>query len=143
VSGWALDEVEISAREHRASRILVEHADAGQLGHRTFGRAVVVGGLPRQILRRERDVIVEVELVAGRRHPCERPPHAPLEGLEPGDVLIVTRLDRLARSTRDLLNVLDAVAKAKAGFRSLKDTWADTTTPHGRLMLNPARQQLS
>jgi hypothetical protein len=39
-------------------------------------------------------------------------------------VLIVTRLDRLARSTRDLLNVLDAVAKAKAGFRSLKDTWA-------------------
>ena len=55
--------------------------------------------------------------------------------LEPGDVLIVTRLDRLARSRRDWLNVLDAVAKAKAGFRSLKDTWADTTTPHGRLML--------
>jgi hypothetical protein len=50
-------------------------------------------------------------------------------------VLIVTRLDRVARSTRDLLNVLDEVAKAKAGFRSLKDTWADTTTPHGRLML--------
>ena len=48
--------------------------------------------------------------------------------LEPGDVLIVTRLDRLARSRRDWLNVLDAVAKAKAGFRSLKDTWADTTT---------------
>jgi DNA invertase Pin-like site-specific DNA recombinase len=58
-----------------------------------------------------------------------------LRALEPGDVLIVTRLDRLARSTRDLLNVLDAVARAKAGFRSLKDTWADTTTPHGRLML--------
>jgi DNA invertase Pin-like site-specific DNA recombinase len=34
-----------------------------------------------------------------------------------------------------LLNVPDAVAKSKAGFRSLKDTWADTTTPHGRLML--------
>jgi DNA invertase Pin-like site-specific DNA recombinase len=47
----------------------------------------------------------------------------------------VTRLDRLARSTRDLLNVLDAVAKAGAGFRSLADAWADTTTPHGRLML--------
>ena len=58
-----------------------------------------------------------------------------LRVLEPGDVLIVTRLDRLARSTRDLLNVLDAVAKAKAGFRSLKDTWANTRTPHGRLML--------
>jgi DNA invertase Pin-like site-specific DNA recombinase len=58
-----------------------------------------------------------------------------LRALELGDVLIVTRLDRLARSTRDLLNVLDAVAEAEAGFRSLKDTWADTTTPHGRLML--------
>jgi DNA invertase Pin-like site-specific DNA recombinase len=46
-----------------------------------------------------------------------------------------TRLDRLARSTRDLLNVEDAVAKAGAGFRSLADAWADTTTPHGRLML--------
>jgi DNA invertase Pin-like site-specific DNA recombinase len=52
-----------------------------------------------------------------------------------GDVLVVTRLDRLARSTRDLLNVLDVVAKAGAGFRSLADAWADTTTPHGRLML--------
>jgi DNA invertase Pin-like site-specific DNA recombinase len=58
-----------------------------------------------------------------------------LRALEPRDVLIVTRLDRLARSTRDLLNILDVVAKQKAGFRSLKDTWADTTTPHGRLML--------
>src|SRR5499426_1469040 len=55
--------------------------------------------------------------------------------LEPGDVLIVTRLDRLARSTRDLLNVLATVGERKAGFRSLKDSWADTTTPHGRLML--------
>jgi DNA invertase Pin-like site-specific DNA recombinase len=55
--------------------------------------------------------------------------------LEAGDVLVVTRLDRLARSTRDLLNVLATVADRKAGFRSLKDTWADTTTPHGRLML--------
>jgi len=52
-----------------------------------------------------------------------------------GDVLLVTRLDRLARSTRDLLNVLDAVAKAGAGFRSLADSWADTTTAQGRLML--------
>lgn len=55
--------------------------------------------------------------------------------LAPGDVLLVTRLDRLARSTRDLLNTLDTIAKAGAGFRSLHDAWADTTTPHGRLML--------
>jgi DNA invertase Pin-like site-specific DNA recombinase len=58
-----------------------------------------------------------------------------LRRLEPGDVLIVTRLDRLARSTRDLLNILATVGEREDGFRSLKDTWADTTTPHGRLML--------
>jgi DNA invertase Pin-like site-specific DNA recombinase len=38
-------------------------------------------------------------------------------------------------STRDLLNILDMIAKAGAGFKSLTDKWADTTTPHGRLML--------
>src|SRR5260370_11594565 len=52
-----------------------------------------------------------------------------------GDVLMVTRLDRLARSTRDLLNTLASVAGKQAGFRSLGDAWADTTTAHGRLML--------
>jgi DNA invertase Pin-like site-specific DNA recombinase len=55
--------------------------------------------------------------------------------LEKGDVLMVTRLDRLARSTRDLLNTLAAIATKGAGFRSLNDAWADTTTAHGRLML--------
>jgi DNA invertase Pin-like site-specific DNA recombinase len=45
--------------------------------------------------------------------------------LAPGDTLVVTRLDRLARSTRDLLNTLDAVAKKGATFKSLLDTWAD------------------
>ena len=55
--------------------------------------------------------------------------------LERGDTVIVMRLDRLARSTRDLLNILDEIGKAGAGFRSIKDTWADTTTSHGRLML--------
>jgi DNA invertase Pin-like site-specific DNA recombinase len=58
-----------------------------------------------------------------------------LAALESGDVLMVTRLDRLARSTRDLLNVLATVSERGAGFRSLSDRWADTTTPHGRLML--------
>src|ERR1700726_3049884 len=58
-----------------------------------------------------------------------------LDVLAAGDVLMVTRLDRLARSTRDLLNTLAAIADRKAGFRSLGDTWADTSTAHGRLML--------
>lgn len=58
-----------------------------------------------------------------------------LAALGKGDVLLVTRLDRLARSTRDLLNTLDSLAKAGAGFRSLADAWADMTTSHVRLML--------
>jgi DNA invertase Pin-like site-specific DNA recombinase len=58
-----------------------------------------------------------------------------LGALDEGDVLLVTRLDRLARSTRDLLNTLALIAEKKAGFRSLGDTRADMTTAHGRLML--------
>jgi DNA invertase Pin-like site-specific DNA recombinase len=58
-----------------------------------------------------------------------------LDQLDKGDVLTVTRLDRLARSTRDLLNTLATITSKGAGFRSLHDTWADTTTAHGRLML--------
>jgi DNA invertase Pin-like site-specific DNA recombinase len=58
-----------------------------------------------------------------------------LDQLEKGDVLTVTRLDRLARSTRDLLNTLATITGKGAGFRSLNDAWADTTTAHGRLML--------
>jgi DNA invertase Pin-like site-specific DNA recombinase len=58
-----------------------------------------------------------------------------IDQLEKRDVLMVTRLDRLARSTRDLLNTLAAITDKGAGFRSQHDTWADTTTAHGRLML--------
>jgi DNA invertase Pin-like site-specific DNA recombinase len=58
-----------------------------------------------------------------------------IAALGTGDTLIVTRLDRLARSTRDLLNVLHEVGKCGAAFKSLADAWADTTTPHGRLMV--------
>lgn len=58
-----------------------------------------------------------------------------LDQLQAGDTLLVVRLDRLARSTRDLLNTLASITERGAGFRSLGDTWADTTTPHGRLML--------
>ena len=58
-----------------------------------------------------------------------------LKRLNTGDLLIVTRLDRLARSTRDLLNILDDIAKRGAGFKSMHDAWADTTSAHGRLMV--------
>lgn len=58
-----------------------------------------------------------------------------MRSLAPGDVVLVTKLDRLPRSTRDLLNTLDAIAKAGAAFKSLGDPWADMTIPHGRLLL--------
>ena len=58
-----------------------------------------------------------------------------LDQLTTGDVVTVTRLDRLARSTRDLLNTLAAITAKGAALRSIGDAWADTTTAHGRLML--------
>ena len=58
-----------------------------------------------------------------------------LKTLGEGDVLIITRLDRLARSSRDLLNIIKQITDAGASFKSLKDSWADTTTAHGRLIL--------
>lgn len=77
---------------------------------------------------------VYAEKISGAR--SDRPELArALKRLNPGDLLIVTRLDRLARSTRDLLNILDDIAKRSAGFKSLHDAWADTTSAHGRLMV--------
>jgi DNA invertase Pin-like site-specific DNA recombinase len=58
-----------------------------------------------------------------------------IAALSPGDVLLVTRLDRLARSTRDLLNVLATISDKGAGFRSIADPMLDTTSPHGKLIL--------
>ena len=58
-----------------------------------------------------------------------------LRAVAPSDVVVVTRLDRLARSTLDLLKTVDVLTKAGAEFRSLADAWCDTTTPHGKLML--------
>ena len=58
-----------------------------------------------------------------------------IAALGEGDKLVVCKLDRLARSTRDLLNTLDTIGKAGATFKSLGDAWADTTTPAGKLML--------
>lgn len=53
-----------------------------------------------------------------------------------GDTLVVHRLDRLARSTIDLLNIAVRLNEVGADLRSLSDPWADTTTPQGRLILS-------
>jgi DNA invertase Pin-like site-specific DNA recombinase len=58
-----------------------------------------------------------------------------IAALGEGDTLVVCKLDRLARSTRDLLNTLATISERGASFKSLSDSWADTTTPHGRLMV--------
>lgn len=58
-----------------------------------------------------------------------------LDLLRPGDVVVVTRLDRLARNTRDLLDIAERIQIAGAGLRSLAEPWADTTTPAGRMVL--------
>ena len=58
-----------------------------------------------------------------------------LRKLAPGDVLTVTRIDRLARSTFDLFGIVKRIVDAKAQFRSLAEPWADTGTSTGRLML--------
>ena len=77
---------------------------------------------------------VFAEKISGARSDRQQLTKA-VAALTAGDVLLVTRLDRLARSTKDLLNTLDNIAKAGAGFRSLADSWADTTTAHGKLMI--------
>src|ERR1700751_2891514 len=54
-----------------------------------------------------------------------------LKPLAPGDVVTVTRIDRLARSTFDLFAILKQIVDAKAQFRSLAEPWADTGTSTG------------
>src|SRR4051794_36446664 len=58
-----------------------------------------------------------------------------LDRLAPGDVVMVTRIDRLARSTFDLFDIVKRIVDAEAQFRSLAEPWADTGTSTGRLML--------
>ena len=77
--------------------------------------------------------LYEEKLSGARR---DRPELARLlDQVREGDVLVVTRLDRLARSTRDLLDVAERLREADAGLRSLAEPWADTTTPAGRMVL--------
>ena len=73
------------------------------------------------------------ESVSGGR--WDRPElHRALDQLREGDVLIVWKLDRLSRSLKDLLHILEKITQSKAGFRSLTEA-IDTTTSAGRMML--------
>jgi len=58
-----------------------------------------------------------------------------IEQLRKGDVLVVTRLDRLARSTSELLHIAERLTEKNAGLQSLDEPWADTTSPSGRMVM--------
>jgi DNA invertase Pin-like site-specific DNA recombinase len=75
------------------------------------------------------------EKVSGEQATNRRELQKLLKTLEPGDVVVVTRIDRLARSTFDLFAIVKRITEAGAQFRSLAEPWADTATSTGRLML--------
>jgi DNA invertase Pin-like site-specific DNA recombinase len=58
-----------------------------------------------------------------------------IKALSPGDTLVTVKLDRLARSIRDLLRLQDEIKAAGCKFKALDDPWCDTTTPQGELIL--------
>ena len=60
--------------------------------------------------------------------------HDMLRQLRDGDVVVVWKLDRLSRSLKDILHIMEKIAEAGAGFRSLTES-IDTTTPAGRMMM--------
>lgn len=74
------------------------------------------------------------EKISGAR--ANRPQLAKfMDSLKAGDVVVVTKLDRLGRSTRELLDLIDRIGKAGASFRSLGDPLFDTTGSQGRLLM--------
>ena len=58
-----------------------------------------------------------------------------MRALNPGDTVVVTKLDRLARSSRDLLNILHELEEGACGFVSLGEAWCDTTSEIGKLVI--------
>jgi len=58
-----------------------------------------------------------------------------LDQLREGDILVVWKLDRLARSTRDLLEIMETIREFGARFQSLSEPWADTTTHAGKMIM--------
>ena len=88
----------------------------------------------RELLRLAGCSRIFAEKISGARR--QRPElERLLDHLRAGDLVVVTRLDRLARSTRDLLEVAERIQDVGAGLKSLAEPWADTTTPAGRMVM--------
>ena len=79
--------------------------------------------------------IYEEKVTGARRTPPQLA--RMLDQLRASDVVVVSRLDRLARSTRDLLEIAEKLNEAEAGLRPLRGPWADTTTPAPDYRLSP------
>jgi DNA invertase Pin-like site-specific DNA recombinase len=75
------------------------------------------------------------EKVSGKSTDGRREFKRMMKALSPGDTVVVTKLDRLARSGRDLLNILHDLEQGACGFVSLGETWCDTTSDVGKLIL--------
>ena len=75
------------------------------------------------------------EKVSGKSTNGRREFEKLMKALLPGDVVVVCKLDRLARSSRDLHNIIGELQDLGCGFVSLGESWCDTTTDAGRLML--------
>ena len=106
------DDGRLRTSEHRSQSLEAQHA------------ALQAAGAERVFAEKQSGIETDRAVLAR----CMR-------SLEPGHTLLVTKLGRLARSTRDLLNTLAAIGEAGASFKSLGDPWCDTTTAAGKLML--------
>jgi len=127
------------AKVHGASKIFRDNICGKRAGNMLIGYArVSTDGqnldLQREALKGAGCQRVYEEKVSGAGRP--RPELGRLlDYLRAGDVVVVSRLDRLARSTRDLLDIAERLKEAGAGLRSLDEPWADTTSPAGRMVL--------
>ena len=75
------------------------------------------------------------EKVSGKSTNGRKELHKAMRSMKPGNTLVVVKLDRLARSVRDLLQLLDEIKANECRFKALDDPWCDTTTPQGELIL--------
>jgi DNA invertase Pin-like site-specific DNA recombinase len=100
---------------------------------RVSGPSQSVGGQVEELMAAGADKVFQ-ETACGAKRDRTQLVKA-IAALEEGDTFLVCRLDRFARSTRDLLNRLEEIADRGAKFKSLAESWADTTTPYGELMI--------
>jgi DNA invertase Pin-like site-specific DNA recombinase len=91
--------------------------------------------IQRQALKAAGCEVIREEKVSGGSREGRKELETLIAFLRPGDTLIVTKLDRLARSTLDMLNIIGDLGKRGVGVRSLAERDIDTTTPAGKLML--------